>query len=109
MSRSEIITKSEGFRDTPLGRYQFPPEEGSFIGTLVYRAWHPNDKPCLICFFDTDNGEHFKLMAWWNNGYATKDRAVSFADDVVNGSRWKCEYKRAPKGSMTWLKAEQLK
>jgi len=38
MSRSEIITTPEGFRDTPLGRYQFPQGEGSFVGTPVYRA-----------------------------------------------------------------------
>jgi len=108
MSRNEIITKSAVFRDAPLGRYQFPHEEGSFIGTLAYRAWHPGSKACIICFFDTDNGEYFKLMAWWDNNYAPRDREVSFADDVSNGSRWKCEYKRAPKGSMTWLTAEPI-
>jgi len=108
MSRKEIITSTTGFKDTPLGRYQFPSEEGSFVGTLVYRAWHPSGKPCLICFFDTNDGEYFKLMAWWNNDYAPKDRSISFANDVVNGGRWKCEYKRAPKGSMTWLTAEKM-
>lgn len=108
MSRSEIITTFEVFRDAPLGKYQFPSEEGLFVGTLAYRAWHPR-KQCLICCFDTDNGEYYKLYAWWNNNYAPKDRTVSFADDVMNGSRWKCEYKRAPKGSITWLTAEPVK
>ena len=109
MSRKEIITTTEGFRNISFGKYQFPTEEGSFTGTLAYRAWHPSSsKPCLMCFFDTDNGEHYKLYAWWDKDYAPKDRVVSFADDVVNGSRWKCEYKRAPKGSMTWLSAEPL-
>jgi len=108
MSRNEIITTALGFRDLPLGQYQFPTEEGSFAGTLMYRAWHPNGKRCLICFFDTDNGEHIKLYAWWDIDYSPKDRSISFVDDVVNGSRWKCEYKRAPKGSMTWLSAEPL-
>jgi len=107
MSRSEIITGVEGFRDLPLGQYQFPSEEGYFIGTLVYRAWHPKQR-CLMCFFDTDNGEHFKPYAWWDKDYAPKDHAVSFTDDVVSDSRWKCEYTLAPKGSMTWLSAQQV-
>jgi len=107
MSRSEIITGVEGFRDLPLGQYQFPSEEGSFIGTLVYRAWHPKQR-CLTCFFDTDNGENFKLYSWWDKDYKPKNSPTSFADDVTNGSRWKCEYKFAPKGSMTWLVAEKM-
>jgi hypothetical protein len=62
----------------------------------------------LDVFFDTDSGEHIKLYAWWDRSYAPRKTDIGFVDDVTNGSRWKCDYKRAPKGSMTWLTAEPL-
>lgn len=105
MSRKEIITKSEDYASTSLDHYQFPASEGSFVGVLTYRAWHPKGKPCLVCFFDTDNGEHFKLLAWFNNSYAPKDKGINFANDVSNGNSFKCEYKRASGGSITWITA----
>ena len=107
MSREEIITTTEGYANAPLGRYEFQPEAGSLIGTLAYRAWHPT-KACLICFFDTDNGEYYKLTAWWDKSYKPKNSDTSFADNVINGSRWKCEYRRTKKGYMSWLTAEQM-
>ena len=111
MGRNEIITSAEGRSNAPLEIYKFPPEAGCFIGTLAYRAWHPK-KQCLVCYFDTDSGEHFRLMAWWKSDnakpYRPKNGVVSFADDVVNGSRWKCVFGRAKGGSITWLTAEEL-
>jgi len=107
MSRQEIITTTEEFINTPLGKYDFPLENGCFIGTLAYRAWHPKS-PCLICFFDTDNDEHYKLMAWWDKSYCPKKSEISFADNVTNGSRWKCEFERTKKGYMLWLTAEKI-
>ena len=111
MSRNEIITTAEGRAIAPLELYQFPSDEGSFIGTLVYRAWHPKKK-CLVCYFDTDSGEHFKLMAWWKpdneKSYRPRKSDVSFADAVVNGSRWRCEFVRAKGGSITWLTAKEV-
>jgi hypothetical protein len=106
-SRKEIITSIDGFRNAPLGLYQFPSEVGSFVGTLMYRAWHPK-KRCLMCMFDTDDGEHLVLYGWWNNLYGAKKSRISFADDVYNGSRWKCEYDRAKGGSITWQTSELL-
>ena len=107
MNRTEIITSAEGRKNAPLEKYQFPPDEGSFIGTLVYRAWHTKS-PCLVCYFDTGNSEHFKLMAWNNHEYKPKKCDVNFADDVINSSRWKCGFVKAKGGSITWLTAEQL-
>jgi len=57
MSRDEIITSAEGRAKAPLDMYQFPPEPGEFTGILAHRAWHPK-KQCLVCYFDTDSGEH---------------------------------------------------
>ena len=111
MSRAEIITTTEGRANAPLNLYQFPLEESYFIGTLAYRAWHPK-KQCLICYFDTDNGEQFKLMAWWNRdnakSYTPKKCDVNFTDDVINGSRWKCGFVKAKGGSITWMAAVKI-
>jgi len=107
MSRKGIITTYEGRKNAPLGKYQFPPKEGSFTGTLVYRAWHQKS-PCLICYFDTDDGEHFMLLAWNNHNYSPRKSDISFADDVTNGSRWKCEFSVAKGGSISWLTADEM-
>jgi hypothetical protein len=65
--------------------YQFPPVAGSFVGTLVYRAWHPRSQ-CLVCYFNTGAGERFKLAAWWkpenDKSYQPRKTNISFADDV---------------------------
>ena len=110
MSRQEIITTIEGRGNAPLSFYQFPPGEGCFIGTLAYKAWHHKRSCCLVCYFDTDSGERFKLMAWHNYGYQPKKSGVNFADDVMNGTRWKCVYDRAKggTGSVSWQTVEQV-
>ena len=109
MSRHEVITTIKERANAPLSFYQFPPSEGSFIGTLVYRAWHHN-KSCLVCYFDTDSGERFKLMAWNNYAYQPKKGGLNFVDDVMNGTRWKCAYDRAKggTGSVSWQTAEKI-
>ena len=107
MSRKEIITTIEGRKNAPLEHYQFPPDEGCFVGTLAYRAWHPKGRR-LVCYFDTDNGEYFKLLAWWNHNYQPRKSKIGFADDVANGSRWKCGFDRAKGGSITWQTAEEV-
>jgi len=39
MSKAGIITTDEGRKNAPLDKYEFPTDEGSFIGRLVYRTW----------------------------------------------------------------------
>ena len=107
MSRHEIITTASGRRAAPLHFFEFPTEAGSFTGTLEYRAWHTK-KPCLVCYFITDDEVCYKLFAWFNNDYSPRKSGISFADDVVNGSRWKCEFEISPNGSATWLTAEEV-
>ena len=108
MSRKQIITTDREREKARLFDYSFPPGEGSFTGTLTHRSWHPV-KQCLLCYFDTDTGEHFKLAVWWDKEYKPKKSDVCFADDVTNGNRWKCGFVKAQKGSTTWMTAEQIK
>jgi len=100
MGRNEIITTALGRELVPLHWHEFPEDAGEFIGTLIYRAWHPK-KRCLVCYFDTDNEICYKLMAWSNTDYSPRKTKISFTDDVANGSRWKCTFEKSKGGSIT--------
>ena len=107
MSRNEIITTIKGRKEAPLKQYSFPTEKGEFIGILKYRAW--GRKSALLCYFDTDDGKNYVLSAWWNREYMPRQTQISFADDVVNGTRWRCTFEISKGGSTTtWLTAEML-
>ena len=44
-----------------VNQYPLPSEPGETTATLVMRKW---GKRCnLICYFDTDDGQKFKLIA----------------------------------------------
>lgn len=107
MSRNEIITGYANFMAAPLEKYSYPKQAGEFIGTLMYRTWHPKSK-CLLSFFDTDDGEKIKLMSWWDRNYSPKQSCISFADDVANGSRWRCAYDKGRNGAINWQTAEKI-
>jgi hypothetical protein len=47
----------------PVWDYDFPAGRGEFAGTLVHKRWVPNHG--LLCYFDTDNGEKYKLGVWY--------------------------------------------
>ncbi len=49
----------------PREQYTFPTGNGNFNGTLAMKMW--SDKQGLICYFDTDNNEKFKLCVWFSN------------------------------------------
>jgi hypothetical protein len=48
------------------------------------------------------------LMAWNNDDYRPRKSDMSFADNVENGSRWKCNFTTAKGGSINWLTAEEV-
>ena len=110
MSRADITITAEGRINASLGVYQFPPDTGNFIGPLTYRTWHLK-KQCLICYFDTDSGEHLNC---WLGGVATLQNHIlrkmycNFATGAVDGSRWKCDFVNAKVGSITWVDANEI-
>ena len=109
-NRETILTSKADIEAAPLGDYHFPPQSGSFTGTLVYRRWHPK-KPALLCYFDADDGNQYVLMAWWQSWgvpYCPKKTHINFADEVLEGSRWYCEYQKKEKGYIAWQTAACL-
>lgn len=66
MGKETILNSVAKIAAAPLEDYTFPSDAGSFTGTLTYRKWHRN-KPALLCYFDTDDGNKYMLMVWWNS------------------------------------------
>ena len=108
-NRDEIITTAEGRELVPLDDYIFPSDESEFVGILRYRTWHPKSQvPCLWCCFDADDGQKYKLSAWWDKNYCPVKSNISFADDVQNGTKWRCTSTKTKKGYATWITAEAI-
>ena len=106
-NRDEIITTAEDRVLVPFDDYSFPTGEGEFVGTLRYRTWHPKSRvPCLWCCFDTDDGQKYKLSAWWDKNYRPSKSGISFADDVRNGTKWRCTFTKTKRGYASWVTAE---
>jgi len=106
--RAQIIRTREGRDAAPLDDYSYPEDAGDFTGTLTFRCWHRN-KPMLLCYFDTDDGRKFKLPVWWQSwgvNYSPAETYINFADDVFDGSRWRCAYRKKDNGYIRWLNAE---
>lgn len=109
--RAQIIRTREGRDAVPLDDYSYPENTGEFIGTLVFRCWHRN-KPMLLCYFDTDDGQNKLLPVWkqdWGVSYSPAETHISFADEVFNGGRWRRIYRKKDNGYIRWLQAEPIK
>ena len=108
--RAQII-RTRADRDTaPLAQYRLPKDDGEFTGTLAFRCWHRN-KPMLLCCFDTDDGKKVMLQAWhqnWGVNYSPKETLINFADEVFDGSRWRCVYRKKENGYISWRRAEPV-
>ena len=77
---------------------------------LTFRCWH-RSKPMLLCFFDADDGRKIKLSVWWQSwgvNYSPSKTLINFADEVFDGSRWHCTYRKKSNGYIRWESAEQL-
>ena len=105
--RDEIIRTVADRENAPLGQYYYPSKTGSFTGILRYRCWHKN-KPMLLCYFDSDDGNRYILPAWWQSwgvSYSPKESLINFADEVSNNTRWKCSFRVNEKGYVNWRTA----
>ena len=108
--RAQIIRCKADRDAAPINDYRYPEESGSFTGTLTFRCWHRN-KPMLLCFFDADDGRKIKLSVWWQSwgvNYSPSKTLINFADEVFDGSRWHCTYRKKSNGYIRWERAEQM-
>ena len=105
--RAQIIRVQAIREMAPLNDYHHPEESGEFTGTLTFRCWHRN-KPMLLCHFDTDDGQKIVLQVWrqgWGICYSPAQTHINFADEVFDGSRWRCTYRKKENGYIRWLSA----
>lgn len=108
--RAQIIRCKADRDAASMDDYRYPEESGSFTGTLTFRCWH-RSKPMLLCFFDADDGRKIKLSVWWQSwgvNYSPSKTLINFADEVFDGSRWHCTYRKKSNGYIRWERAEQL-
>ena len=106
--RAQIIRCKADRDAAPMNDYRYPEESGSFTGTLTFRCWH-RSKPMLLCFFDADDGRKIKLSVWWQSwgvNYSPSKTLINFADEVFDGSRWHCTYRKKSNGYIRWERAE---
>ena len=102
---SKQQVKRSGF---PTGEYTFPQGSGSFVGELVLKMWNNNN--ALVCYFDTTEGEKYKLCVWFsydaNRSYRPQHSPLDLSYVDIGTSLY-VEYDRFPNGYATrWLKAE---
>jgi len=88
----------------PTTEYSFPESIGSFTGTLVMKKW--TDKPALLCYFDTTDGEKLKLQVYWHSdndrSYRPKNSDVDISEIQI-GTALRVGYEKSKKGYTTWL------
>ena len=88
--------------------YDFPTEPRIVNATLVMKRWGNNN---LVCYFESDEGEKFKLCAWWsqyeNRSYRPRDSDIDFSE-VELGTRFNLEYGISEKGRAIFISAEPI-
>lgn len=90
----------------PMRDYDFPQGTGEFTGTLVMKKW--GDRNSLICYFDTDDDEQFKLCVWYKYDAARAYRPKNSEMDITRveiGARMKVSYEPTKSGKTAWLDA----
>ena len=94
MTQKTELLSEEQAKKMRLNEYSFPKNSGSFKGKLKFRR-KLQGKPCLMCYFQTDNGAKIVLPVWEDDKtkkYIPKEGGFCFLDEVSNNSDWLCEY-----------------
>ncbi len=112
-------------------RYEIPKEPCIFTGVFVGRRGlpvPPNHWHSMECCFKADDGRRIKLFAhryyWYNRNkkYGCIDKwaedvvysawntdfPIDFAENVIVGSRWRCEVRITENGTIAWHRAEPI-
>lgn len=87
--------------------FHFPEEKGFFDGTFVDTRWAKRRFPCLLCFFETDDGRRIILPGYQSDSYGPYADKVSFTE-AEYGTRWHCEFEMSRNGTTRWMKAKRL-
>ena len=83
--------------------YEFPEGEKELCATLVMKKW--TNKMGIICYFDTDDGNHYKLIAYLGRAskgkYTAKDYDIDMSYEPL-GARFKIRYSSLEKHYTVW-------
>lgn len=89
--------------------YEFPEGENEITATLVMKKW--TNKKGLICFFDTDDGNHYKLIAYLRRPgtgqYTAKDYDIDMSNEPL-GARFKIRYSSLEKPYTVWKSCKRF-
>ena len=104
MNNNRGYTKSDmkenGFDSSP---FEFPEGEGEFTGTFIMRSW--TKKMGLLCYFRTDDGKFYKLIAYWNprhdDKYTAKDNDLDMSKEPM-GTKYRIRYSSLEKHYTVW-------
>lgn len=106
---SEIkVYNWKAVQNMDFDRKSFLSADSNFIGTLVFKIWGDKpSKPCIYCYFITDDGGKLKLTAYWNSKttfYSPRNNNVDFKE-VALKTKWENIVELNSKGNPTWKSA----
>lgn len=93
----------------PISEFVFPEGDGGFTATLVMKKWSKNN--ALLCYFETDCGNKFKLILWNHPVTQQKYRPKNSDTDISHlpfNSKVKVVYQQDSKGNTLWNEVEVL-
>jgi hypothetical protein len=111
MNKRDYSIKEVDEMGFPVWDYDFPAGRGEFAGTLVHKRWVPNRG--LVCYFDTDHAEKYKIGVWYRQYYDPKQDHPKNSDldisELTLGSRMRVTFEPSKTGKTTvWLNVSDL-
>lgn len=89
--------------DIDVHEYKYPKGKGSFTGTLVVKNWSYPKSLAMVCFFDTDEGNKYKLVTKYPENTQLESDVNMHAAEY--GTRWTVSYSTSIFGKTKWLTA----
>ena len=93
----------------PQNDYDFPLQEGEFTGVLVMKRWLDNHG--LLCYFDCDCGNKYKICVWYKGNDQKDYRPKNSTVDVSRvdiGTIMRVEHSITKGGKTRWDDIEIL-
>lgn len=93
----------------PIAQYEFPTGDGEFTGKLVMKKW--SDKRGLICYFDTYDGQMYKICVWFKSQASKSYRPKKSDMDISMveiGTELKVTFETNKNSKTVWLNAQKI-
>ncbi|MCL2189165.1 MAG: hypothetical protein FWC16_09625 [Defluviitaleaceae bacterium] len=107
MEANHVYTQKQA-REAVFNRNAFTPaKEGVFEGQLVMKVYGDF---CIRCYFETDNGQKLKLVAWQNRQtgrYSPRGSNIDFKSVALN-STWENRVELDKTKKLVWTDAVEM-